>query len=302
MMDASIVVAGCEFRENNGYGVSGGMGTGPVSADILDCLFSENRTGVGLDWCYNTTVTGCTFTENTSGGGVRATIADGLLISRCTFYRNSAPTGGGLSIGSWGSVTLDRVIVSYGMVGSAVYCPEGSVISLTCCNIYGNVGGDWVGCIADREHTNGNLSVNPLFCDPEYGNLKLAWLSTCLPENNPCGVQIGAHGLGCYVPVGIDEDSETPMSATKIETYPNPFNPSTTIVYTVPENGPVFLGTYDVSGRLIRTLVHEHRTAGEHRVVWDGKNNAGMSVTSGVYLARLECGGRARSCKITMLR
>jgi hypothetical protein len=68
---------------------------------------------------------------------------------------------------------------------------------LTCCNLYGNTNGDWIGCIADQEGSNGNISLDPLFCDAENGEFSLCSDSPCALDNNPgCG-QIGALGTGC---------------------------------------------------------------------------------------------------------
>jgi len=68
---------------------------------------------------------------------------------------------------------------------------------------------------------------------------------------------------------------------------PNPFNPSTTIRFTLPEAGHVTLAVYDVNGRLVRTLVGGPLAAGCHSVVWDGKDAMGRAVASGVYVYRL---------------
>jgi hypothetical protein len=68
---------------------------------------------------------------------------------------------------------------------------------LTCCDIYGNAGGDWVGCIADQAGINGNFSDDPLFCDIAAGDYHLDDSSPCAPANNDCGVLIGVLGVGC---------------------------------------------------------------------------------------------------------
>ena len=70
--------------------------------------------------------------------------------------------------------------------------------------------------------------------------------------------------------------------------YPNPFNPTTTIAYRLAEDGSVELAVFDVSGRRVSTLVAGRRGSGEvHRVVWDGRADAGVGLPSGVYLLRL---------------
>jgi hypothetical protein len=74
----------------------------------------------------------------------------------------------------------------------------------------------------------------------------------------------------------------------KLENYPNPFNQQTTISYQLPVCGKVSLIIYDILGKEVRTLVNENKSAGYHSVVWDGKDNLGASVVSGVYFYQLQ--------------
>jgi len=69
---------------------------------------------------------------------------------------------------------------------------------------------------------------------------------------------------------------------------PNPFNPSTTIRYGVPHDGDVSLVIYDATGRFVRELVNRSIPVGFHMVIWDGRDNAGREMGSGVYLYRLQ--------------
>ncbi|MCD4691697.1 MAG: lamin tail domain-containing protein, partial [Calditrichales bacterium] len=72
------------------------------------------------------------------------------------------------------------------------------------------------------------------------------------------------------------------------QNYPNPFNPQTTISYQLPVNGDIALKIYDMLGREVRTLVNENKTAGYHSVVWNGIDNSGRQVSSGVYFYQLK--------------
>lgn len=86
------------------------------------------------------------------------------------------------------------------------------------------------------------------------------------------------------------------------QNFPNPFNPRTTIRFGLRSRGPVGLRIYDVSGRLVRTLVDSELEAGPHRVVWDGRNNGGSQVASGVYFCRLATGEYKKSRKIVLFK
>jgi parallel beta-helix repeat protein len=85
--------------------------------------------------------------------------------------------------------------------------------------------------------------------------------------------------------------------------FPNPFNPATAIQFRVPSPGSrVRLSIYDLSGRLVRTLVDDERGAGEHTVVWRGLDDSGRQVGSGVYFYRLEVAGATLERKMVMLK
>lgn len=84
--------------------------------------------------------------------------------------------------------------------------------------------------------------------------------------------------------------------------YPNPFNPSTTVAFSVPTVQPVRVAVVDVLGRRVRTLVDGMREGGSYRVVWDGRDDAGRAVAAGVYLVRLTAGGQGATRKVVLVR
>lgn len=86
------------------------------------------------------------------------------------------------------------------------------------------------------------------------------------------------------------------------DNYPNPFNPRTTIRYTLDASSPVRLTIYAVDGRLVRRLEDGGREAGEHRVVWDGLDGGGRAVPSGTYLYRLEAGTVRETRTMSLVR
>jgi flagellar hook assembly protein FlgD len=73
--------------------------------------------------------------------------------------------------------------------------------------------------------------------------------------------------------------------------YPNPFNPSATVAFTLVKPGRSDVRVYDLRGRLIRVLAEGHFDVGRHEVTWHGKDNAGRRVASGVYFVRMQAGG-----------
>ena len=83
---------------------------------------------------------------------------------------------------------------------------------------------------------------------------------------------------------------------------PNPFNPSSQISYALPEASDVQLVIYDMLGRQVRVLVNTHQVAGRYTVVWDGRNQLGEAVSSGVYLYRIYAGSFAETKKMTLMK
>jgi len=86
------------------------------------------------------------------------------------------------------------------------------------------------------------------------------------------------------------------------QNYPNPFNPNTTIKYDLPEAGPVTLEIYNLLGQRVRTLVSDHREAGYHQAPWDGTNDAGTKVGSGMFFYRLVAGDYTAVRKMLLLK
>ena len=107
-----------------------------------------------------------------------------------------------------------------------------------------------------------------------------------------------------YGTVAIDEpiEDDVPDLARSLSAYPNPFNPSTTIAYTVSTPCYVDLSVYDVAGRFIRSLVEAHQAKGSKTATWNGVDSWGRQVASGQYLLRLRVGDEVSVRKITMAK
>jgi hypothetical protein len=93
-----------------------------------------------------------------------------------------------------------------------------------------------------------------------------------------------------------------PSSYNLFQNYPNPFNPATMISYSLPRVSHVTLKVYDLLGREVKTLVSAEQNGGLHRVQWNGDNNYGMKVSSGIYLYRIEAGDFMVSKKMILLK
>jgi hypothetical protein len=119
------------------------------------------------------------------------------------------------------------------------------------------------------------------------------------------GEAIRTNGTVCVVGAG----GATPTSPATLVyrnslgwNHPNPFNPSTTINYSIEKNSRVNLSIYNVSGQLVKTLVNEFKPRGSYSVIWDATNASGDPVASGVYWYKLETPNFKDAKKLTILR
>lgn len=90
----------------------------------------------------------------------------------------------------------------------------------------------------------------------------------------------------------FEEVDELPVAFTLDQNYPNPFNPMTTITYQLPQAGHTTLAIYNLVGQRVCTLVDANESAGFKRVLWDGMNDRGQTVGSGIYLYQISCDGK----------
>ncbi|MFH1680470.1 MAG: right-handed parallel beta-helix repeat-containing protein, partial [Candidatus Eisenbacteria bacterium] len=166
---------------------------------ISDCRVHGNEAtyGGGLSLRYGApTVVNCLVYENSASGGGGFDLANGNpVLQGCTIAKNQALSGSGISDNSSFSLTIENTIVAFNLGGEAFFHAPSA--SLSCCDIFGNEGGNWTGNIASQLGQNGNIEEDPLFCHLEENLFTLGDDSPCAPAANPaCGL-IGALGVGC---------------------------------------------------------------------------------------------------------
>jgi hypothetical protein len=107
--------------------------------------------------------------------------------------------------------------------------------------------------------------------------------------------------VGYGVVTGV-ETSPSPSLSKLLRNYPNPFNPRTTVEFTLTRDAATTLRVYDVNGKLVRTLVNSFLAAGRRSVTWDGRDDSDRPVASGVYFMRLQAGGQFLSRTVNLLK
>ncbi len=165
------------------------------------CVFRDNSgpdSGGIHQWGGSLQVVECTFIDNGSGEASSICCWDAPLeMSHCTLcYDDAGPTIG-MVAGHSASALIDNCVIAFGT--TPVCCEGGATATASCCNFYGNRGGDWVECVEGQLGIAGNISADPLFCDPQAGDFRLDCASPCAPFSPPnpeCDL-IGAWPIGC---------------------------------------------------------------------------------------------------------
>lgn len=121
-------------------------------------------------------------------------------------------------------------------------------------------------------------------------------------SNDPAGPHTVFATLAIGEVTGVD-DGPPAAAGARLAGWPNPFNPRTTVRFDLPRDGRVELAVYDLQGRRVRTLLAGNAAAGPHEVLWQGDDDAGRALPSGVYLARLRGPeGTSAERKLTLVR
>ncbi|MEE9269069.1 MAG: right-handed parallel beta-helix repeat-containing protein [Candidatus Krumholzibacteria bacterium] len=305
--DSAPVIRGNRFVGNGAtFGAAIHLSTG--STAVIDSnAFESNSSGShgGAIRCQNSSpiIKRNTFTGNVAavdGGAISCEDNSLPMIRNNTFDANNvAGAGAAIYCADFSDAKIwNNIIVNSS--GVPVASANSSFPEIACCDFFGNSGGD--NLPFDSRDGGGNFKADPMFCvPPDSGLLSI---SPCAPGNHPDGLdcgRIGAEGVGCFVVVGID-DLTPPVSYSLHQNYPNPFNPTTTIAFESARSGMVTLRVFDSAGKLVRTLVDGHRPAGRGLETWDGTNNSGNRVSSGVYFYQLKAPGYRQTRKMVFLK
>ena len=127
----------------------------------------------------------------------------------------------------------------------------------------------------------------------------------CVSASNAAGEGVLSEvwNFSTSSPTAVDGKIDAiPEHYALLPAYPNPFNPKTTIIYHLPESAEVSLIIYNSMGQFVLELVSSYQHAGEYTVTWDGRNNLGVPVTSGLYFCHFKSGNNAFTQQIMLVR
>jgi hypothetical protein len=283
-MAASLHATRCRFAGNVAPEGMLSSASGYVTAEA--CTFSEN-TGTSLqvtadDFGHDLTIqiTQCTMSDNHGGSEI--------LLLPSPFARSVL------------SLYFDHSILAFREPGCAVACSSVvPVMSISCCDIFANAGGDWTGCIAGLDGIDGNISEDPLFCGGDAG-YQLRSDSPCAP-GGACPASIGANPVGCIPPASAPDAAGpgTPFGAPFVVAQPNPGVDRVTF-HGDAAAGAWTLDLFDATGRRVRSL-----TAGAGLgtdLIWDGRDAGGSPLPAGLYLYLARSTGREQRGSLVLAR
>jgi len=195
------------------------------------------------------------------------------------------------------------VDITHGYIGDLVVevmSPDGVTVRLH--NNTGGSGDDIVGWYDAELAVDGPGSLTDFLGRQSAGKWEIRVADTDAGVSgtlNECCVYIWGATLSTDV---AEEVGDVPSRYVLGGVSPNPFNPVTTVSYGLPERGHARLSVYNVSGRLVKVLADGVEDAGYHRVTWDGRDDRGVEVSSGVYFCRMEAAEFTASAKMVLLK
>ncbi|MDI6767131.1 MAG: right-handed parallel beta-helix repeat-containing protein [Bacteroidota bacterium] len=299
----------------NSYG--GGIYCSGSSPTIRNCIITGNHGfyhgGVGLFSGSSAKILNCIIYENTavqSAVGIDNSSPD---VVNCTIVANS---GSGVFCWNASNPIIANNILAYNG-GYGVYRHDAANPTLRKNNVYADTAGLYYNVAAGAD----DFSSDPLFVSASQANFHLRASSPCISVGlnfyappydaeghiRPLGdwFDIGAieeYDGGTVVSVQEENSYSPPRDFTVSPNYPNPFNPTTFIEYSLPRESNVSVKVFDAKGALVKTLLFERQVAGIHRTLWDATNASGSLVSSGTYFYTVEVDNSQQARKMIFLK
>ena len=271
----------CTFRNNEAFIEGGGF---YLEGGLCEMGWTSFENNIGIDF----------------GAGIVANMSS-LDLNHTTFYGNVS--GAGSAITFMGSTGHIQNSILWDNEGTLFYSIESSGISTL--NIsYSDVTGGESNLEAFSNFSmligSGILNGDPQFCNSPQNDFNLAETSICFNASNT-GSSLGAFNSGCEGEVSIEKDI-IPEKFFLSQNYPNPFNPKTTIQFSLLNSGIISLNVFNIKGEMVKTLKSGFSESGLHSIIWNGLNQVGELVPSGLYVVQLISKDRALNRKMLLLK
>ncbi len=294
---AESVVDSCHFRANENYGIYCWLAQAGLDSTIINrCVIDNNGNAVIPDG---------------SQYGILTNL-DAMRISKCVIREYCQ---GAIKLTGSDAEVANCHLRRHGTYG--IYAENNSDAYVRNCNFDSLAVG--VKAIGGSLPDLGIVTADTGYSDLEHCSSYFVYHSsfsmsdTLKAEGNYFGSGIPSaqkfYGIVDYVPWLSDDpfgkismEIQEPYSFRLDPSYPNPFNPTTTISFALDRSGHTVIIIYNLLGQHVYTLVNEFLDAGEHSLIWHGENDSGQPVSSGVYFYTLQSGDRFDSKKMLLLR
>lgn len=276
-----------------------GSGTGSSGATISTVIVAKGNSNVIYAGCSNGRV------QVTTDGGVNWNLRNtGLPTAYCTRIATD-PNNPAVAFATFSGFNS----------GSKVYKTTNYGVNWS--NISGNLPNIPVNCIVVNPSNVNNLVIGTDLGIFTTNNGGTSWVQE---NNGMANVSVAdldyrssdnklfaaTHGRGIFsaaLVTSVNEiSSQIPDKFELTQNYPNPFNPTTKFRYALPEGSNVKVIIYDLNGRRVAELVNNYQNAGTYEVIWNGKNDAGVQVSSGTYVYRIEAGSYVQVKKMVLMK
>ena len=224
-----------------------------------------------------------------------------MQINQATFSGNIAGIGSFMSIEN-SSIDITNSII-WNNEGQMFKANDGSTsfLSISYSDIENRLSSIPVSEGLNVNLGSGNIDQDPMFCNLINKDYRLSDESVCRAVSST-GSVIGAYESSCNDPLALNDDNNILLNFYLEQNYPNPFNPSTTIRFSVSEKRNTKLIVYNISGKVIKTLVNSVLAPGTYNVKWNGNDESGRVTPSGIYIYNLVSGSLVQSKKMFLVK
>ncbi|NQV18559.1 MAG: T9SS type A sorting domain-containing protein [Armatimonadetes bacterium] len=315
--ESSGSISNCSFLDNESYYRGGGIDIRESEVSITNCILSNN------------VVTSNFPAYDNNGGGINCIDGSNLIACNILVTNNYADSGGAIYCDD-SSMDLINLTLTDNIANHAggLWCLS-STINMFNCIIWNNPLQDMLLFMTSSsiEYCDigqycagiGNMNIDPLFWGTGEYPYSLLDDSPCvnagipdttglnLPEFDLAGnsrIFGGRIDMGAYenqnVVIGVEDDI-LPIDTKLKQNHPNPFNPTTTIEFSIQNESKVDLSIYNIKGQKIKTLAHNEFNKGNFSIIWNGNDELGNSVSSGMYFYKLKVNGKTEAVKKCLL-
>jgi len=254
------------------------------------------------------------------GGGIyySATGISYFILENVTITENTAQSGGGIYL-SRATFDLTNCIVWNNTLDEVYFNEENDPNTITIS--FSDILGGESGIVTNNNGTvnwlTGNIDEDPLFLGIGEYPYSLQFNSPCidagipdttglnLPEYDLAGnprISGGRIDMGAYEWQGTGTlNNQLPIIEIQLTNHPNPFNPSTTIEFSIQNDSKINLSIFNIKGQKVKTLVNNEFTQGSHSIIWNGDDEFGKQLSSGIYYYKLNVNGKTKAVKKCLL-